>query len=339
MNNITGTLRASIIKYCTTIGSDPLFVQGAGGNVSWKEGNTLWIKASGTWLAEAAEKDIFVPVYLPHLRAAIESGDFSVTPEVRGESILRPSIETLLHALMPNRVVVHLHAIEILAYLVRDNCQTDFQSLVDESIKWTIVDYHKPGAALATAVSAALVQKPNVDVVFLKNHGVVIGGADVAEVGHILNMLTTALSTIPANICSKSPPQMPTALGQYAPAQDADVHQLALNADFFNRLDTDWALYPDHVVFLGARSYVYRTWDAFREENKIESELPELVFIHGVGVFVMPTFSKAKQAQLRCYFDILTRQKFHSSIQALTNMQISELLSWDAEQYRINLSR
>jgi rhamnose utilization protein RhaD (predicted bifunctional aldolase and dehydrogenase) len=53
MNSTTNTLQASVINYCSTIGRDPLLVQGAGGNVSWKEGNTLWIKASGTWLADA----------------------------------------------------------------------------------------------------------------------------------------------------------------------------------------------------------------------------------------------------------------------------------------------
>lgn len=35
MNSITDTLKASIIEYYSTIGADPLLVQGAGGNVSW----------------------------------------------------------------------------------------------------------------------------------------------------------------------------------------------------------------------------------------------------------------------------------------------------------------
>jgi rhamnose utilization protein RhaD (predicted bifunctional aldolase and dehydrogenase) len=133
MNSASNALRTSVIEYCSGIGADPLLVQGAGGNASWKDGNTLWVKASGTWLAEAIEKNIFVPVDLPHLLTAIESGYFSVTPRLLGESVLRPSIETLLHALMPHRIVVHLHAIEILAHLVRDDCQTDFLSLLDST--------------------------------------------------------------------------------------------------------------------------------------------------------------------------------------------------------------
>ena len=338
MNGIFDTFRTSVIEYCSAIGADPLLVQGAGGNVSWKEEDTLWVKASGTWLAEAAGKDIFVPVDLPHLRAAIASGDFSVTPRLCRESVLRPSIETLLHALMPHWVVIHLHAIEVLAHLVHDNCQTDFLSLLDPSIHWTMVDYHKPGAALANAVSVALVQNPNVEVIFLKNHGVVIGGADIDEVSRTLNKLTRALSTPPIGIGGKSPP-IPTTLVQYTLVEDADVHLLALNTELFNRLDNDWALYPDHVVFLGARAYAYKSWEDFGEENKDGLKLPELVFIKGNGVFVKPSFNKAKLAQLRCYHDVLARQYPHSSIKRLTSAQTAELLNWDAEQYRINLSK
>jgi rhamnose utilization protein RhaD (predicted bifunctional aldolase and dehydrogenase) len=342
MNNTTDNLKFSVVEYCSIIGADPLLVQGAGGNVSWKDGDTLWVKASGTWLAEANEKDIFVPVDLLHLRTAIENDDFSITPKLHGEFILRPSIETLLHALMPHRVVVHLHPIEILAYLVRDNYITDFQLLLDTSIHWTTVEYFKPGDALASAVSAALARESNIDVVFLKNHGVVIGGADVTEVSCTLKKLTSTLSTPLASSHSKSLPILQTTscqYDQYTLTQDADVQQLAFNTELFNRLASDWALYPDHVVFLGVRAYAYRSWIAFQEDNMNMEEQPELIFILGDGVYVRPTFNDAKHAQLRCYYDVLARQIRHPSINALTDAQISELLNWDAEKYRQALAK
>jgi hypothetical protein len=46
------------------VGRNMLLVQGAGGNSSIKDGDVLWVKASGTWLADADAKDIFVPVSL-----------------------------------------------------------------------------------------------------------------------------------------------------------------------------------------------------------------------------------------------------------------------------------
>jgi rhamnose utilization protein RhaD (predicted bifunctional aldolase and dehydrogenase) len=335
------TLRASVTEYCSVIGKDPLLVQGAGGNVSWKEGDTLWVKASGTWLADAAEKDIFVPVDLLHLRAAIEDGDFSVSPKVIGGSLLRPSIETLLHALVPNRVVVHLHAIEILAHLVRTNFKDNFKFLLNNFTSWAVVDYYKPGAALAESISDALVKKPDINIIFLKNHGIVIGGGDVTEVNQMIRRLTTALSTRPSDIYPTLHlmPMVPENLiGQYLPVADFDLHQLALDYNIFNRLIPDWALYPDHIVFLGSRAYVYRTWEDFNEQRIFLNELPDLIFINGEGVYIKPSFNKAKIVQLRCYFDVIVRQKAQTPVCALTNAQIDELLDWDAEQYRRSLA-
>lgn len=342
MNSITDTLKASVINYCSTIGKDPLLVQGAGGNVSWKEGNTLWIKASGTWLAEAAEKDIFVPVDLPNLRAAIEHEDFSVTPRVRGESALRPSIETLLHALMPHRVVVHLHAIEILAHLVRNNCQTDFQSLLDAAVSWVLVAYKKPGAELAEAVNLALQTMKNADVVFLQNHGVVIGGDNIEEIDQLLKIMTEALCTSPRNFCENIPPSDPLSIdGQvlYYPITDQAVHQLVMNNDLFSHLKSDWALYPDHVVFLGAQPYTYFDINTLMNALRDGKEIPELIFVQNLGVFTVSNFSMAKQVQLRCYYDVMVRQHKRNMTKCLTSLQIGELLNWDAEQYRMGVAK
>ena len=175
-------LKSSVIQFCADIGGDPLLVQGAGGNVSWKDGETLWVKASGTWLSDAATDNIFVPVDLNDLQKAIDIGNFSVTPTLISDSDLKPSIETLLHALMPHPVVVHLHAIEILAYLVRRNCEEELASLLGNKVPSVIVDYFKPGAELAAAIKNTLNDNRDAKVIFLKNHGVVIGGANINEI-------------------------------------------------------------------------------------------------------------------------------------------------------------
>ncbi len=342
MNTLDRTTAEQVKEYCAQIGADPLLVQGAGGNVSWKDGDTLWIKASGTWLAESTTKDIFIPVDLAHLQQAIAKKDFSATPKVVVDSNLRPSIETFLHALMPHRVVVHLHAIEVLVHLVHDNFQANVQSLLDESILWAVVEYYKPGAVLAAEINAVLIQKPTANVIFLKNHGVVLGGSDVAETSHILGRLTQALRTRPGHIRHPShtlPVTVQNRVGQYAPVANLDIHQLAIDPMLFERLSSHWALYPDHVVFLGPRAYAYQTWEALNDKEKLTQDLPELVFIYGEGVFVKPSFNKAKQVQLRCYYDVMARQNTHAKMNVLTNIQINELLNWDAEQYRMNVAK
>jgi rhamnose utilization protein RhaD (predicted bifunctional aldolase and dehydrogenase) len=54
----------SLLDVSARIGGEPLLVQAATGNTSIKHGGTLWIKASGKWLAHATRDDILIPVNL-----------------------------------------------------------------------------------------------------------------------------------------------------------------------------------------------------------------------------------------------------------------------------------
>lgn len=331
-------MRDSIRSYCVTIGKDPMLVQGAGGNVSWKDGSTLWVKASGTWLAEAEEKDIFVPVDLADLHQALSNDDFSVIPKVTGNSNLRGSIETLLHAVMPHRVVVHVHAIEILVHMVRYNSQIELGALLGDLISWTIVDYHKPGPLLAAAVSKALSLKPNTNIIFLKNHGVVIGAHHIEEISEILHMLTNRMRCTQAKMTDCMLEKVPAQFNQYIRHPDHEVNQLAINAELFHRLYSDWALYPDHVVFLGTRAYAYKTFACYFLDTNIKHFEPEIIFILGAGVYIMPSLSKAKFAQIRAYYDVLSRVEQHHLLTSLSKSDMSELIDWDAEKYRVSVS-
>lgn len=338
--NKNQTMRGAVVAFCATAGKDPLLVQGAGGNVSWKDGDTLWIKASGTWLADAAEKDIFVPVDLAQLRTAVTAGQFDVKPLVWGESALRPSIETLLHALMPQPVVVHLHAVEVLAHLVHADFVAEFEQMLPASLPWVAVPYRKPGAELARAVSEAIAGS-GASVVFLQNHGVVIGADSPDAVTTVLDELIAVLRTQAdvghATAAPAAPIQGPGTV--YEPVPDAEVQRLATDPILFARLPSQWALYPDHVVFLGAFPHLADSPAALETALAQEPELPELVFVRDVGVFARPGFSMAKQVQLRCYFDVLVRQSDAHQVQALGTAEIGELLNWDAERYRMSLSK
>ena len=82
------------------LGADRLRTQGAGGNTSIKQGGTLWIKASGTWLSDALARDIIAPVRLDPLLEAIAGGDPRAASAVDfvdsalNPAGLRPSIES-----------------------------------------------------------------------------------------------------------------------------------------------------------------------------------------------------------------------------------------------------
>ena len=333
----------AISQFCAELGANPLLVQGAGGNVSWKEGNILWIKGSGTWLANAKVTNIFVPVDLKKLASSLSRGDFSVIPERLTASKLSPSIETILHALMPQKLVIHLHAIHPLVYLVLQDAKIQItEASKSLPCNAAFIEYFKPGAELAKAVDIAIKTQDELRVLFLKNHGVVIGGDSIAEVRSLLDSMLSACPAILAPELVKFQPRMPNVPIQtkeiYRAFGDIEVQKLAQSPSLFDRLHNDWALYPDHVVFLGPKAFTYDRWEDFSSQLKMGQTLPELIFIRNEGVFISPSFNLAKTVQLRCYYDVISKVSALSALNALKEVDIAELLNWDAEKLRQKIS-
>ena len=57
-----------------------------------------------------------------------------------------------------------------------------------------------------------------------------------------------------------------------------------------------------------------------------------------MGVYVDSQFTLAQLEQLRCYYDVISRQDSNNLIESLTSEDISKLMNWDAEKYRIEMS-
>ncbi len=182
------------------LGDDPLRTQGAGGNTSIKRDGVMWIKASGTWLADALAHDIMTPVRLEPLRKAIVDGNPRAAAAIdfvdsgANPSGLRPSIETSVHAIIPSPVVFHIHCVNTIALAVR----RDGEALVRERLRphadvalaWA--PYRKPGLPLAHAIAERLTKHTNTFI--LANHGLVVTGETVAEIGDRIQRVCAALS-------------------------------------------------------------------------------------------------------------------------------------------------
>ena len=334
-------MRDDVRKFCARIGSDPLLVQGAGGNVSWKEGGTLWVKASGTRLADAERTEIFVPVDLRELDAALETPRSPRPPQGAGGQAPRPSIETSLHGIVPDRVVAHLHAVEALAVLVRAGAHDELSARLGNRFSWEFVAYHQPGARLAGAVSRALHRTPGASVIFLQNHGLVVAGDTIDAVETTLAEVISALKQDVAPGAARSgrtghggqPPALArTGPPGYAAIADPEIRGIVHDPELCRRLSDAWALYPDHVVFLGAEAHVF---DSRPDAVKFcRTYRPLLIFIRSDGVFVRREFGAAERAQLRCYYEVLVRQKPREVLVELNGRDVNALVHWEAEQYR-----
>jgi rhamnose utilization protein RhaD (predicted bifunctional aldolase and dehydrogenase) len=327
------------------VGADPLLVQAAGGNTSLKQDGVMWIKASGTWLQHAETRDIFVPVALDPLLAALRRDDpacETCAGFVRGDLnslALRPSIETTVHASFAHRVVVHVHCIATISLAVREDAEAILTPLLN-GFHWAFVPYRRPGLPLAREIRKRL--KPQTNVLILGNHGLVVAGETVAEAEGLLDKVVQAL-TRPARPMRAGPePQLArwAQNGDYAPSPDAGVHSLAL--DPMNlALARKGTLYPDHVVFLGAGIAVAEAGEtperAVRRIGLTGRPEPKLIAVPGEGVLLPRDATPAIHAMARCLADVAVRLAADDPVRTLTREDELALANWDAEKYRQSL--
>jgi len=317
---------AELSAFSAALGSDPEQVQAAGGNTSLKADGLLWVKASGLWLADALQRELFVPVALaPVLEGVAAQAADPVTRAVVAElnpAGLRPSIETTLHALLPHRIVVHTHSVRTIALAIR----ADAESILAErlaGLAWAWVPYCKPGLPLTAAVAERLAVRP-ADLLVLGNHGLVVGADTVAAADALLREVEHRLDGPRERLLAlQAPPTLP---GWRAPTRPL-VHTLALDPLRIARA-CGGSLYPDHVIFLGPAA----TASPAHGPTKLHLD-------PGVGARLAEGTGPSADELALCLALVLERVPAEAKLHYLTAAEEAELLNWDAEQYRQAIAR
>lgn len=324
-------------------GADPMHIQGAGGNVSLKADGVMWIKASGTLLADAQTSDIFVATDLTRIQKALDAADpIADQPKeflLPGGSGLRPSIETSLHAVFDQRIVFHTHCIHTLAHAIR----TDAQPLLEKKLSrfdWAYVGYTKPGANLARDVRDALA--PQTNVIVLGNHGLIVAGETAAEVEHLQRDVHDALALAPS---ASTPPDLERlsslATNEYQLPEDLALHQIARDEARVSQV-TKGSLYPDHVIFCGIGVEALGAGEdadaAVARVMATGRPAPVWLIVPGAGVLVRKDAGRSTLVMMRCLADVMTRVPGSAPLTYLSLEQNLELLNWDAEKYRQSLN-
>src|SRR5215472_16792381 len=94
---------SSLRELSARVGGNLLLTQASAGNISIKLDGTLWIKASGKWMADATREDILTSLDLAEVRTCVRQ---NIDPVMRYPDA---SIETSMHAVLPHRIVLHVH--------------------------------------------------------------------------------------------------------------------------------------------------------------------------------------------------------------------------------------
>lgn len=181
-----------LVKLSRYYGGDADFVVAGGGNTSMKTADVLHVKASGFAL-EAIEAGGFIALDRKSLAGLLEKKpeeDAAVREErvkqgilaarLDKENPLRPSVESILHNLLPERFVIHTHPIHANALTCCERGRQLAEELFGDEVMW--VSYVDPGLLLGRAVAAALVEyrqrtgRDGPEAILLQNHGLIVGG-------------------------------------------------------------------------------------------------------------------------------------------------------------------
>jgi rhamnulose-1-phosphate aldolase/alcohol dehydrogenase len=177
------------------VGAEESLVLWGGGNNSVKSQSTdllgapipvMYIKSSGSDMKTIVPKE-YPAVRLDYIeplrtRAGEMSDQEMVDYLARclvDPSSRRPSIETLLHAFLPARAVLHTHADAILALTNTHGREKTVRDCFGESV--ITVPYLRPGFRLSRDVAEAFAAKPDAEGLVLMNHGLITWGETARE--------------------------------------------------------------------------------------------------------------------------------------------------------------
>lgn len=319
------------------LGTDPLQVQGPGGNTSIKSGDVMWIKASGTWLADAMDRDIMVPCDVGVLRRALSSGALvqpdpaELVPVADNPSGLRPSIETAVHAALDWPVVLHTHCVATISLACRrDGAERIAGTLTD--IEVAFVPYVKPGWDLARAIQSAAT--PSTQVIVLGNHGLVVCAQTPDEAEALLRQVSRRLepSEVRAPLDASQDLSNRLAGSTWIPAPEPVTHAVACDPVRL-KMALGATLYPDHLIFLGP-GCIELAVDATPDDALADGVPRKILLLPGLGTAVPKDATSADLALARCLGDVMARIEDGAALNRLTRDQEAELLNWDAEKYR-----
>ena len=244
---------ASFIKLSKYFGDQIEFIQGAGGNSSFKQDDhNMVIKASGTSLKNISLGRGYVSLNYTRVKDFLSSHQGPLPPQnlmddklncIVDQSMssheqkqkLKASIETGMHTIL-KKYVIHTHPIYVNVLLCMEDGNQIIQDLFS-NIKHEIIDYFPPGFYLAKAIQKALAKYESLSavpsVIFLKNHGLIVHDDEISKVKEITCYVNTRVA-------------------DYLKAKEVYVKfsQPKKDQDFLKFIGTSESnLFPDTVVF------------------------------------------------------------------------------------------
>jgi ribulose-5-phosphate 4-epimerase/fuculose-1-phosphate aldolase len=322
---------AQLRELSARIGNNLLLTQASAGNSSIKLDGVLWIKASGKWMADARHEGILIPLNLAEVRKLVMHG---IDPP---ERFTGASIETALHAVLPHRVILHLHSVNTIAWAVRQDASIQLKQQLD-GLRWQWISYVPSGLPLASEMERILSADPGTEIFVLGNHGLVIGGDSCDAVEDLLFEVEQrlAISPRPADFIDYTALVEISDRSSFVLPGDDQVHVLATD-EIARAVISGGLLYPCQSIL--ANSSTPGMFPSVRHTNPRDQwgglyDTPPFLIIEGCGVLVSPTITPVQSEMMRGLAQVTQRIGSPSRLRYLSGEEVTNCFSVITSRYR-----
>lgn len=378
----------TLIELSQHYGSDPAFVLAGGGNTSVKVNDELLlVKGSGHALA-TIEADGFVHMNREQLQA-LAARELDSDPQKREaqfkdaiyasrlepEKGQRPSVEVVLHELIPWKYVVHTHATICNALTCCEGGEALAKAWFGDDVVW--IPYVDPGFTLAKTLATAI-EGHEASVILMENHGLVIGGNSADEVhARTKTIIDTIAQKLGKNWQAQGlgqPAELDTETQRSNLMRMAPMIRAALGSDeqlpivCFDDSESVRCLLgaseraslvagplcPDQIVYCGSfplmlnadldqddaalAQQVLNAYENYQQKYKTD---PKVIVAESVGMFTCGTDAKSAQIVRDVYLDALavtSGANVLSKVQPMSDGHREFIEDWEVEAYRKKVS-
>ncbi len=361
-------LLEQLIDTSKVYGNNSDMVLVGGGNTSVKDDKVMYVKASGHALSSIDESG-FVKMDMDAMRG-IWNKDYSTDTDEREEQVLsdmmearcegetaRPSVEALLHSLLKDTFVIHMHPALVNGLTCSQQGEEIMRQLFGTRAVW--IPLVNPGYILAKTVKDAIAVheeefKVYPDMIFLQNHGVFVSGDSLVRINaiyeEIIDILEKELIRTPDQnlvvIDTKRSEIMGEAVeGKWFEVYNRELIRFLLDVKSFNPISSSFT--PDHIVYSGFKP-LWISESIFSEEDPvadIKKCIAEFTKEHGAPAKIIVVqntgiFAASENAR-DLYLDTVKVAVYTESFGGplfMDDGQIDFIRNWEVEKYRAKMS-
>jgi len=374
----------NLVEMSRKYGADPDFVLAGGGNTSYKTGELIYVKGSGTSLATIKEEEFVVlhrdklakmwdkiyPADDTEKEAAVLTD--MMNARIDGEGSKRPSVETLLHDLFPQKYILHVHPALVNGITCSKEGEIAAGRIFGDSVLW--IPATKPGYTLAVCCKKAIDEYKNkfnkdCEIVILQNHGIFFANDDVSIIDKTVE---DVMRKIKDNI-KREPDFFISEFDGFYKQKAAEIIP-ALRFIYANKIGSETAcakfifnqeikslvkdnlsyesvinaFTPDHIVYCKASTVfldfsedinnINKNLDDFIETHKY---VPKIIPIKNIGCFAFGKTKKECDIASEVFLDgvkIAIYAESFGGYQPLSRELTDFVVNWEVENYRTKVA-